>query len=78
MLKPSCIFITALHILHDIHCNKAGMGRYGLSRIEPSHAGFNTLGKPRAVLIGLGLPFPRGVKALMRELYPILSHRSAN
>ena len=33
----------------------AAMGRYGLSRIEPSHDSFNTLGKPRAVLIGLGL-----------------------
>ena len=37
----------------------------GLSRIEPSHEGLNTLGKPRAVF--------KWVKA---GLYPILSHSS--
>ena len=31
VFEPSCIFITALYIFPE------AMGRYGLSRIEPSH-----------------------------------------
>ena len=55
------------------------MGRYDLSRIEPSHEGFNPLGSlgqcnwsraaPLTNYTALG--FPWGVKALMRGLYPI-------
>ena len=58
------------------------MGRYGLSWIEPSHAGFNPLKHPWGVKLVEGAALdqlhcsrlPKGVKALMRELYPILIH----
>ena len=60
-LKPSCIFITALYILHDIH---AAMGKYGLSRIELSHEGFKPTWTPLESLRQCNytaLGFPRGV-----------------
>ena len=41
----------------------AAMGRYGLSQIELTHAGFNTFCSHRVL---------KRVKALMRGLYPIL------
>ena len=79
-----CIFITALHILHDQ--NEAAIARYGLSWIEPSHEGFNPLKHPweasGSVDLSWATPstnytalgFPRGVKALMRGFYPILGN----
>ena len=47
------------------------MGRYGLSRIQLSHAGFNPLKHPWEVLGRVD--FPRGVKVLMRGLSPTIN-----
>ena len=62
------------------------MRRYGLSRTEPSHAGFNPLKHPWETSGSVSwsraapstnytaLGFLRDVKALMRWLYPILGN----
>ena len=47
------------------------MGRYGLSRIQLSHAGFNPLKHPWEALGRVD--FPRGVKVLMRGLSPTIN-----
>ena len=45
----------------------SAMGRYGLSQIEPSHAGFNHPWEASWAVL-------KWVKALMRGLYPTYSY----